>query len=734
VLVLVAGAGLLLRVLVNDGLEVMERQASAAEVMLTAAGTATGLGAWALRRRREAALPATPDRVDEAAAALAGAVREQWQEEAKARSLGDPEPMPVRWRLTRPDLMDDPVVIVPGAPLVFEGSSDRIGPLAEVFRALPRRRLVITGGPGTGKTTLAVQLILELIPPPGQPPTEPVPVLFSLASWTPETQPRVQDWLTGQLQQTYPALRAIDPDAARALVEQGRVLPVLDGLDEVSPIRRAGIITALNASLAPDGGLILTSRPAEYRTALTAAGDVLTAAALIGPLALTRTESAEFLRRHLPINRHPDWNNVLEALTTGRAPNLAAVTATPLGLWLVRTVYCDNHCSPMSLIDTTFPAPGALRSRLLDELIPAVIRARPPLTRRLHDAPDAALRPARQHRPENMRRWLTTLAQQLAATASHPRASDWLWWELYRYTFPTRRHRMTFAIQSGVVSGLVGSLVGLLIAGQDGPEGGLLGLMTSGLILGLVLALFLGLMNELARGWTLTPRHANLRLSGRTPELVRRLVGGLAGGLVFGPVFGLALGLAFWLAGLVFDQEAEQLEPESWLLGGLFIGALLGLVSGLMVGLAKFVGSSDVAGRSASPTRSYRGDRAHSVITALVAGLTGGLIMAGLLGIRDYGRVDGDTLLFVMGLGILTLLTIVLLSIDRAWQYFDTAAIRQAISRRLPPPWQLMAVLDDAHKLGLLRVVGPAYQFRHAELQEHLTSSRPPDRSVAQPT
>jgi hypothetical protein len=33
--------------------------------------------------------------------------------------------------------------------------------------------------------------------------------------------------------------------------------------------------------------------------------------------------------------------------------------------------------------------------------------------------------------------------------------------------------------------------------------------------------------------------------------------------------------------------------------------------------------------------------------------------------------------------------------------------------------------LDDAHRLGLLRAVGPAYQFRHAELQEHLGRPEP---------
>jgi hypothetical protein len=30
-----------------------------------------------------------------------------------------------------------------------------------------------------------------------------------------------------------------------------------------------------------------------------------------------------------------------------------------------------------------------------------------------------------------------------------------------------------------------------------------------------------------------------------------------------------------------------------------------------------------------------------------------------------------------------------------------------------------MDFLDDTYRLGLLRTVGPAYQFRHAEFQDH---------------
>jgi hypothetical protein len=35
-------------------------------------------------------------------------------------------------------------------------------------------------------------------------------------------------------------------------------------------------------------------------------------------------------------------------------------------------------------------------------------------------------------------------------------------------------------------------------------------------------------------------------------------------------------------------------------------------------------------------------------------------------------------------------------------------------------PWRLMAFLEDCHRLGIFRQVGPVYQFRHASLQDHL--------------
>ncbi|MGH3598827.1 MAG: hypothetical protein ACRDRO_23915 [Pseudonocardiaceae bacterium] len=131
-----------------------------------------------------------------AAQELQAAVREQWRKEAEARLLGDPDPMPVRWLLSDQAVMDHDKRIAP-VPLVFSGRSDRICALTDQFRRLRRRRLVIMGGAGSGKTTLAVQLVLQLLE--NWQAGEPVPVLLSLASWDPHAQSRVQDWLADQL-------------------------------------------------------------------------------------------------------------------------------------------------------------------------------------------------------------------------------------------------------------------------------------------------------------------------------------------------------------------------------------------------------------------------------------------------------------------------------------------------------------------------------------------------------
>lgn len=64
---------------------------------------------------------------------------------------------------------------------------------------------------------------------------------------------------------------------------------------------------------------------------------------------------------------------------------------------------------------------------------------------------------------------------------------------------------------------------------------------------------------------------------------------------------------------------------------------------------------------------------------------------------------------------------------SRAWLCYTFTARWLAVTRRLP--WRLMGFLDDAYRLGLLRMVGPVCQFRHSELQDHLAASLPAIKS-----
>ncbi|GAA4102424.1 hypothetical protein GCM10022214_80410 [Actinomadura miaoliensis] len=61
----------------------------------------------------------------------------------------------------------------------------------------------------------------------------------------------------------------------------------------------------------------------------------------------------------------------------------------------------------------------------------------------------------------------------------------------------------------------------------------------------------------------------------------------------------------------------------------------------------------------------------------------------------------------------------------RAWLAYLVATWRLARAGLLPR--RLMPFMDDCHRLGLLRAVGPIYQFRHAELQDHLATTYRPD-------
>ncbi len=124
------------------------------------------------------------------------------------------------------------------------------------------RALLILGTPGSGKTITLLQLARDLITQAEQDESfaQPVPVVFNLSTWS-EGQPLV-DWLVAELSAKYQIPKRI----GRPWLENNRLLPLLDGLDEVKTADRAACVETINHFGEEFGlsGLVVCSRLEEY--------------------------------------------------------------------------------------------------------------------------------------------------------------------------------------------------------------------------------------------------------------------------------------------------------------------------------------------------------------------------------------------------------------------------------------------------------------------------------------
>jgi predicted NACHT family NTPase len=118
-------------------------------------------------------------------------------------------------------------------------------------------------------------------------------VLFHLSTWA-EQPLALLDWLIDEFDKRYD----VPPGAGRACLANGRILLLLDGLDEVAPAHRARCVEAINAfrkhcDLIP---IVICSRLADYealRVRLRLAGAVVIQA-------LSRQQIDDYLERAGP--------------------------------------------------------------------------------------------------------------------------------------------------------------------------------------------------------------------------------------------------------------------------------------------------------------------------------------------------------------------------------------------------------------------------------------------------
>jgi predicted NACHT family NTPase len=320
--------------------------------------------------------------------------------------------------------------------------SFRLPPKASIAKVFDRTggKLVILGATGAGKTTTLLELARVLVSRAQKDASFPVPVLFELGSWKAESG-AIADWLIAQLQFKY----GISPAVGKKWVAEQKLLPLLDGLDEVENHRQNSCIQAINQFVESEfkpKHLVVCSSFEAYKNCQTRFK--LQAAVLLKPL--TENQIQNYL---LEARSRELWYSI------EKEPELLKLAKTPLLLSMMALAYDDI------LIESWKRITSAEEQRKY--LLTAYIRHQ--MTGEVKQYPRN-----KELRPEQIRHWLGWLARKMEQQGIQ---------EFYLDRIPsswlqTDEERRKYQFGVKLIGGLIWVILGLIASLVSGSIWGII--------------------------------------------------------------------------------------------------------------------------------------------------------------------------------------------------------------------------------------------------------------------
>ncbi|MEU1213205.1 NACHT domain-containing protein [Streptomyces sp. NPDC005791] len=671
---------------------------------------AVGYAAWSRvrreRARRRLAAWRTKRNLVRAAEALAEGLAVRYDQDERLTRINDPYPLDVAW--TTPDAEEEGAAgeEQEGTDAEERRPSARLAPagIADYYTATPARRLVVLGGAGAGKSVFVLRLAHALLHRRAKGSGDPVPAVVSLASWDPGQG--LLRWMADQLADAHPEACTPVPGAPAAdvafhLLLTGRVLPVLDGFDELPGERRAAALHQISQTMRGRRPFVLAGREPEYREHAPDEVDFERTEIRLSPL------GDATVRAYLSsAQAHTRWTPVLDRLTdhSGAAPpevrRLREVLSVPLMVGLARAAYAHTTSDPSELLDPdVFGSRADIERHLYDAFLDAVYSSS-------HDMQAA-------HggwSPQQARTWIGYLAARMKAANEQ----DLAWWRLDE-TLP--RFVAVLVLVPALLVGTL-SVAGLTFGlpwWRWQPLPSLPGAyaMLCALVLVAEAAVRTVGRQEPPRRLHRPDRDDGREAFAEWPDRARAVLAAIAlaaAGTAASRWGGSWIFPMIYVSGVVVWWYGRRILGRVWRLADPAVAdtpaALLRADRRGVLTLGWF--PSLRPDNEATPLR-------YVLLLPPVMLLSWQFIGGG----RDVvtGR---DWALMAVEMSVYWLLFSFGFS---AWGGFTMARLYFWATGRLP--WQLLSFLEDAHARGVLRQAGGVYRFRHIELRDRLARGVP---------